>query len=98
MRLAILSLISLPGAALADIPGYDHMAGWGYGTGMMFGPLLGLVVLGLVVAAVVWFLRGTGGAATRTPQADARAELDLRLARGEIDIDDYAARKKLLTP
>lgn len=92
-RLLSVALISVPGAVLADVEGYDHMAGWGYGMGMMFGPVLWLIVLGLVVAGVVWFLRGSGQAGTR---ADAKAELDMRLARGEIDVEDYTARKALL--
>lgn len=92
-RLLSVVLMLLPGAAFADIEGYDHMAGWGYGMGMMFGPVLWLVVLGLVVAGVVWFLRGSGPAGTGP---DAKAELDLRLARGEIDVEDYTARKALL--
>lgn len=98
MRYLLLTVPALvPGVALAD--GYGHMTGWdgGYGVGMMFGPVLWLLILGLVVAGVIWFVRrmddGSGGG----PKASgARAELDMRFARGEIDADDYAARKKLL--
>ncbi|MBP0483529.1 SHOCT domain-containing protein [Sagittula salina] len=83
--------------ALAE-PGerYGYMMdGYGYGVGMMFGPVLWLIVLGLVVAGVIWLVRGTEGGA-RPKSRDALAELDMRFARGEIDAEDYAARKKLL--
>ena len=95
-RLALFaSLLATP--AMADPEGYGHMTGWGYGMGMMFGPLLWILVLGLMVVGIIWFVRGMDGGAPRQSQPDALAELDLRLARGEIDAEDYAARKKLLT-
>ena len=83
--------------ALGDPDGYGHMSGWGYGMGMMFGPILWIIVLGLVVAGVVWFVRSMDGGATKHGKSDAMRELDLRLARGEIDAEEYTARKKLLT-
>lgn len=83
--------------ATADPDGYGHMSGWGYGMGMMFGPILWIIVLGLVVAGVVWFIRNMDGGATKAEKSDAMSELDLRLAKGEIDAEDYTARKKLLT-
>ena len=95
-RLAILAaLLATP--SLADPDGYEHMSSWGVGMGMMFGPILWIIVLGLVVAGVVWFARSLDGAASGSGKSDAMSELDLRLARGEIDAEDYAARKKLLT-
>lgn len=96
-RLAI-ALMFLSQPALADEwDGYGHMMnGYGYGIGMMFGPVLWLIVLGLIVAGMIWFVRRMeGGKANNTNPA--LTELDLRFARGEIDADDYAARKKLLT-
>ena len=96
-RLAVpLSFLST--AAVAD-PGEGwHMmdGGYGHGYGMMFGPVLWLIVLGLVVVGVIWIVRSMedrGGAGGKSAAA---AELDLRFARGEIDADDYSARKKLL--
>jgi len=83
--------------APADPEGFGHMSEGGYGSGMMFGPVLWLIVLGLVVAGVVWFIRNIDGShQTRGGRSNALAELDMRLARGEIDAEDYAARKKLL--
>lgn len=89
-----LLLIATP--ASADPEGYRHMMDWGYGPGygMMFGPILWLIVLGLIVAAVIWFVRRMDG---HPGASSAMQELDLRFARGEIDADDYAARKKLLS-
>ncbi|MBL3705128.1 hypothetical protein GI582_20730 [Sulfitobacter sp. BDSS02] len=102
-RIALL-FATLAQPALSDSDGYggyDHMMGWGYGNGlgMMFGPVLWLIVLGLIVAAVIWFVRRLDAQSFPTAQkgGGALAELDMRLARGEIDAEDYAARKKLLT-
>lgn len=84
---------------LADTEGYGHMMDWGYGhgIGMMFGPVLWLIVLGLVVAGVIWVVRRFDGNPNDHKRSSALAELDMRFARGEIDADDYAARKKMLT-
>ena len=87
-----------PPAALAQ--GYGHMGemGYGYGIGMMLAPVIWLLVLGLVVAGVIWFARQHGETGRRSGVSAARAELDLRFAKGEIDAEDYTARKKLLDP
>ena len=89
-------LVATP--AFADPGDYGHMMnyGYGYGVGMMFGPVLWLIVLGLVVAGVIWFARRNEGDHGRG-KSRALVELDLRFAKGEIDAEDYAARKKLLT-
>ena len=97
LRFAI-PTIALTSPAFADPQGYGHMRDWGYGYGfgMMFGPILWLIVLGLIVAGVIWFVRRLDHGPQTSQKSDALSELDLRLARGEIDADDYAARKKLL--
>ena len=89
------ALVASPAAA--DPDGYGHMSGWGYGVGMMFGPILWIIVLGLMIAGVIWFVRSTDVGGSKPGKSDAISELDLRLAKGEIDAEDYAARKKLLT-
>ncbi|WP_375691732.1 SHOCT domain-containing protein [Pseudooceanicola sp. LIPI14-2-Ac024] len=94
-RLSIPALLLLAGPVYADPDDYGHMMNWGYGFGMIFGPILWIIVLGLVVAGVIWLVRGTGQTPAKAGSS-AMAELDLRLARGEIDAEDYAARKKLL--
>lgn len=97
MRFLSLLLVSAT-PAIADIEGYNNMMGWGYGHGfgLMFGPVLWLVVLGLIVAGVIWFVRHLDSGSAPHRQSDALVELDMRFARGEIDAEDYAARKKLL--
>ena len=96
MRFTLPALLTAT-PALADPEGYGHMMdyGYGYGVGMVFGPVLWLIVLGLIVAGVIWFVRKNEG--DHGPgKSRARAELDMRFARGEIDAEDYAARKKML--
>lgn len=85
-----LPLLATP--AFADPEGYGHMMDWGpgYGHGMGFGPLLVLVLL---VAGAVWLYRRNGAEGA----SSARAVLDMRFAKGEIDAEEYAARKKVLT-
>lgn len=95
-RLALpLALLAQP--ASADPEGYDHMMNWSYGPGMMFIPVLWLIVFGLIVAGVIWFVRRMDAQAPANRASNAGEELDMRFARGEIDPEDYAARKKLLT-
>lgn len=90
------AFLALAGNARADT--YPHMGDWGYGygVGMMFGPVLWLIVLGLVVAGVIWLVRRTDGVSGAGGASKAQAELDMRLARGEISVEEHAARKKAL--
>ncbi len=79
------------------------MMGW-YGSGTGWGGWVAMSVVmvlfwALVVFAVVALFRGSG----RRPrddrsaeQRDAMAILDERFARGEIDEDDYRARREVL--
>ena len=97
-RLALLvGVIATP--AMADPEEYGHMMGWGYGHGfgMIFAPILWLIVLGLVVAGVIWLVRRLDSQPAHRGISNAIAELDMRFARGEIDADEYASRKKLLS-
>ncbi|MGP6090030.1 SHOCT domain-containing protein [Antarctobacter jejuensis] len=98
MRYFLVPMMLFAQPALADRGeafGY-MMDGYGHGIGMMFGPVLWLIVLGLVVAGVIWFIRQPINSASERVSGGAMAELDMRLARGDIDAEDYAARKKLL--
>lgn len=105
IRIAIpATLLSTP--AFADPDGYGHMMDWGFGFGLMFGPVLWLIVLGLIVAGVIWLVRRTEHGQSLPGQtahghgahvsAEALTMLNIRLAKGEIDEDEYLARKKLL--
>ena len=86
-------------AAVANPGDGWHMmdGGYGYGYGMMFGPILWIIVLGLVVAGLIWIVKSREDRGGAGGKSAATTELDLRFARGEIDADDYAARKKLLS-
>ncbi|SDE66732.1 SHOCT domain-containing protein [Ruegeria marina] len=97
-RLALV-VATLATPAMADPEEYGHMMGWGHGHGygMIFGPVLWLIVLGLVVAGVIWLVGRFDSHPAQRGNTSALAELDMRFARGEIDADDYASRKKLLS-
>lgn len=82
--------------AMAQSERYGHMMDWGYGHHVMFGPVLWLLVLGLVVAGLIWFVRRPEGGQSQQ-KSNALAELDIRFARGEIDAEEYTMRKKLLS-
>ncbi len=98
MKRITVATVLLPMPALADPAEYGHMMDWGYGygVGMMFGPVLWLIVLGLVVAGVIWLVRRTDAGHPDAPNGSALAVLEMRLAKGEIDAEEFAARKKLL--
>jgi len=75
--------------------GYYDNVGWG---GWLAMALVMVAFWGLVVLAVVALFRG-GARGSRTDGADTadpRRILDERLARGDIQIEEYAARKHAL--
>ncbi len=106
MRVSILA-----GAALALVPSWawaqgpsdygPHMMWWGGGWyGMIFGPLIMILVLAVVIAAVILVVRWAGGPwPGATPPHHAppnRTPLDIlkeRYARGEIDREEYMRRR-----
>lgn len=96
MRIAVL-LTAIATPAIAHTQEFDHM-GWGYGhgVGMIFGPVLWLIVLGLVVAGVIWLFRRLDVPHGPQSRSNALSELDMRFARGEIDEEEYTSRKRLL--
>lgn len=90
------------GHALADqtggYHGHEMMGGWG---GMILGPLMMLLVIAAIVVLVVLAVRWLGGAGAHPgPQAaPAKTPLDIlkeRFARGEIDQEDFEARRRTL--
>jgi uncharacterized membrane protein len=76
---------------------WDHMNGWGW-TMMVLWSLMWIGFLGLLFWAVVeWTRRGADGTAGPEPKAKTPRELlDERLAAGEIEIDEYQARREAL--
>ncbi len=78
---------------------HDWGYGWGWGGGMFFGPLFmigGPVLLIILIVVLIRWLAGSrdtpGARLTPTP----RDILDERFAKGEIDREDYEARRKAL--
>ena len=74
--------------------------GWGWG-GMLFGGIFMILFWVFVIAAVVWLVlaigrRGVEPPASSHATSNASAILDERLARGEIDLEEYKARKAAL--
>ncbi|WP_433038235.1 SHOCT domain-containing protein [Actinomycetospora sp. CA-053990] len=53
-----------------------------------------VLVIAVVLAVLRWWRMSEAGAG---PQQDARQILDLRFARGEIDADEYATRRRAMT-
>ncbi|GAA4880581.1 hypothetical protein GCM10023203_34470 [Actinomycetospora straminea] len=81
------------------------MWGYGWGGGWMI-PLMGVsavlwwvLVVAIVVGVVRWLRVAPGGAtpAGPGPRAEAREILDRRFAQGEIDADEYAERRRVLS-
>ena len=76
----------------------DHMDGTSW-VAMGFMMVMLLVVVALVVFAVTQWSRGVSTARSDThPGRTARDLLDERLARGEIDVDEYQQRRHALDP
>lgn len=81
--------------------GYGPMwAGWGWGwfPGMIIGPLMMLIIIGVVVALALWFTRGFGHAEAYGHSRAALDILEQRFARGEIDKAEFEDKRKLLRP
>ena len=76
-----------------------HDWGYGWGGGMFFGPLLmigGPVLLIILIVVLVRFLGGSRDATSVRVSPSPREILDERFAKGEIDREDYEARRKAL--
>ena len=75
--------------------GYYGSVGWGGWFAMV---LVMVVFWGLLVAVVVALVRtgGRGSSGAANDPTDARRILDERLARGEIQIEEYEALKRAL--
>jgi len=71
----------------------SDMMGWG--AGGFLGPVFMILFWVLLVAGTVWLVLTISGQAAQrqTPRSSALATLEERLARGEVDVDEYKARK-----
>lgn len=80
--------------------GYGYGDGWmhggGYWLGMGLHGVFWLVLIAAVVVGIVWAVRSTGRSQDTPPRggSSARQILDERYARGEIDREEYQARRK----
>ena len=93
--------LAAAGAAVsdpADGPGgyYHHMGGDGYGYGFFGGGIMlltWLAIILLVVVAVKWLMDRDK---PKSGQSSALDTLKMRFAKGEIDAEEYEARRKML--
>lgn len=76
----------------------EMMGGMGGMMGSMMLPWLfsGLLLLGLVTLGVILLLRGTTGGGGRGNTAHALQLLNTRLASGDIDVQEYEQRRRLI--
>jgi putative membrane protein len=75
--------------------GGDWMYGYGMGWGW-FGPVLIIVFWGLVIAGIVYLVKVLAGGRSSTFSKEETAidVLKKRYARGEIDAEEFAKKKK----
>lgn len=67
------------------------------GTGWMIVMMLGMVVFwGLVILGIVWLLREAIGRGRHATSEDPLGTLDRRLAEGQISVDEYEQRRRVL--
>ena len=75
---------------------WGYNMGWGMWLGIGISTLILLILVGLLVWAVVQVGR-LEGLGQRPARPSAFQLLDERLARGDIDADDYNQRRRLLS-
>ena len=97
--LATMGLFIMPTLAGADPGqdwpgGYDHMM-WGAGHGV-FGWLMMLVFWAIVIALIVFAVKGVSGKRGQDTRRDAMDTLRERFAAGEIDEEEFERRRKIL--
>jgi putative membrane protein len=84
------TLLAGPFRDWGDMDQWHHMAGWG-----VFAGILGLLMMVILVMALVWAIRAAigHGSSPAEPPSKALDLLDERFARGEIDREEYLAKK-----
>ena len=85
-------------------PNWGMMGPWGsygYGSGGPIGMIIWVVILALVVAAVVWFVRTMTHPGYQLPMMSRRSPgldvLEERYARGDIKREEYLEKKRDLS-
>jgi len=92
--------IVIAGPAFPDASdgyGHSHMYET-HGFGMFLGPVFMLALLAALIVGIVALIRWMAPASEPSEEKNDSAlnALNLRFANGEIDAEEYAARKKLL--
>ena len=82
-----------------DGPHWGFMGGWGgYGWTGVLGMFFGFIFLVVVIAVVVWLVRGGWQPDSRAAALNGRSRgldiLEERYAKGEIDRDEYLKKKQ----
>ena len=107
--LCLFTVFLFKGAALAQYNNYRGYGGWGMGPGMMgwgntgwFGPIFMIIFWVLLIVLIVLVIRRLLSPGHDSHQAPGREEtaLDIlkkRYARGEIDKEEFEAKKKDLS-
>ena len=107
MRLINALLIAVPMTPLMTLPTVaqtygdpPHMGAWGW-SGTFFGPIMDIVFISVVLIAVVLLVRwlgrsGHGGALHSPPGKTPLDILKERLAKGEIDKEEFEERRRVL--
>nr|WP_306268736.1 SHOCT domain-containing protein [Pararhizobium sp. IMCC3301] len=98
------TLISLPALAQTPADGsryWHYGSDWGWGH-MVFGSLMMVLFWGALIVAIVFAVRwlGTGSSQGASLASERNKALDIlqqRFARGEIDQEEFADRKRHLT-
>jgi putative membrane protein len=69
---------------------------WGWG-GMIFGPIMMIVIVVLIVLLVRWLVESGRGEASHSPPTQTPLDiLKERYAKGEIDKDEFEERRHVL--
>ncbi len=107
MRLGNALLMAVPATALMTVPAvaqtygaHPNIGPWGWG-GMIFGPIMIIVFIAVAVVVVVLLVRwlggsGHGGALHSPPGKTPLDILKERLAKGEIDNEEFEERRRVL--
>jgi putative membrane protein len=70
------------------------MMGWSYGAFGVFHMILWIVIVGSIIAAVIWFVRAPGANRSFLRPSSGLQVLEERYARGEINRDEYLQKKE----
>ena len=70
------------------------MMGWGYGVLGVLHMIAWIIIPGLIIAGVIWFVRRRDAYGSLLPRSSGLDVLEERYARDEISRDDYLQKKQ----